>query len=146
MIPPVADGNDSIGSTSQREDNLEIESFAQRLRASLPAGLVLDNPGGGTSTIMWCDGERICYRRGGSRIYVRVGDLHAAYLRYAGEDLPARDLKLHAPHVFDSARKGHNCNCSFFFLALQRMDLAGKICGRGQKGSLFGVTIQPRNE
>lgn len=120
---------------------MEFDTFAQRLRASLPEGTKLENPGGGTSTVLWCDGERVSYRRGKSRFYVSLSDLYSAYMHFAGGDVTTRELKDHAPGVFDSTRKGHNCNCTFLFLALQQMGLTEEIWGRGRSGAPFGVTL-----
>ena len=120
---------------------MDFDTFARLLRNSLPEGLVLDNPGGGTSTIMRCDGERVCYRRGDSRFYIGLRELHAAYGHFAGGDVTTRQLKDYAPSLFDSDRGGHSCHCTFFFLSLQRMGVVGKLWGRGQAGSPFGVTL-----
>ncbi len=120
---------------------MDFDSFAQLLRESLAEGIVLHNPGGGTSTILWCDTERVCYRRGGSRFYIPLRTLHEAYSRFAGRDVTTRQLKDYSPGVFDSAQGGHNCHGTFLFLALQQMNLAGEIWGRGQAGSPFGVTV-----
>jgi hypothetical protein len=120
---------------------VDFDRFAQLLRTSLPEGTVLENPGGGTSTILWCDDERVCYRRGNSRFYVGLRDLHSAYVDFAGGDVTTRQLKDHAPAVFDSARKGHNCHCTFLFLTLRQMGVVEEIWGRGQARSPFGVTL-----
>lgn len=120
---------------------MDLTTFVQRFRASLPPESILPNPGGGTSTIIWCDHERVCYRRGSSRLYINLSDLHAVYIQFAGKDITTRLLKDYAPSLFDSAHNGHNCHCTFFFLALERMNLATGVWGRGQKGSPFGVTI-----
>jgi hypothetical protein len=120
---------------------VDFDAFAQLLRGSLPEGLVLDNPGGGTSTIMWCDGERICYRRGNLQLYIGLCDLHSAYLNFAGGDVTTRQLKDYAPGLYDSSAGGHNCHCTFFFQALQQMGVVGEIWGCGHSGSPFGVTL-----
>jgi hypothetical protein len=120
---------------------MDFTTFSQHLGTSLPKGLVLENPGGGTSTIEWCNDERICYRRGKSAFTVGIKDLYSAFLHFSGGDVSTRQLKEYAPHVFDSARKGHNCHSTFLFLALQRMGLAGEMWGRGRAGSPFGVTL-----
>jgi hypothetical protein len=120
---------------------VDFNAFAELFRNHLPEGLVLNNPGGGTSTIVWCDGERVCYRRGDLRLYVGLRELHAAYTHFAGRDVTTRQLKDNAPTLFDSNRGGHNCHCTLFFLALQRMGLVGELWGRGQAGSPFGVTV-----
>jgi hypothetical protein len=120
---------------------VDFDEFVQLLRTSLPVGVVLDNPGGGTSTVLSHDAERVCYRRGGSRFYVPLRELHEAYIRFSGQEVTTRSLKDYSPEVFDSARGGHNCHATFLFLALQRMNLSGEIWGRGRIGSPFGVTI-----
>jgi hypothetical protein len=124
--------------------SVEFPVFARLFRTSLPAETVLDNPGGGTSTIIWCAEERVCYRRGNLRLYIDLCDLHAAYDHFAGREVTTQHLKSYAPALFDSARKGHDCHCTFFFLALERMGLVTGIWGRGRAGSPFGVTIAPQ--
>lgn len=121
---------------------MEYETFVNRMKASLPAGTVMENPGGGTSAIAWIDDDRLCYVRGNARFYVRFRDLHGAYERFAGKDVTTTRLKAFAPEVFDSARRGHNCNCTVLFLALQRIGLAGEIWGKGRRGAPFGVTLK----
>jgi hypothetical protein len=123
---------------------VDFDSFAQLVRGNLPEGVVLDNPGGGTSTVLWCDAERVCYRRGGSRFYVPLRDLYDAYAHFAGRDVTTRQLKDYSPAVFDSSHGGHNCHGTFLFLALRQMNLASDIWGRGQAGSPFGVTVAGR--
>lgn len=120
---------------------MEFNSFVLRLGESLPEGTRLNNPGGGTSTVLWQDGKRICYQRGKSRFYVDLADLHAALVRFAGSDVTTGDLKEYAPEIFDSGSGGHNCHCTFFFLALERMGAVDEIWGRGRRGSPFGGTI-----
>jgi hypothetical protein len=125
---------------------LRPDSFARELRVGLPEGTVLNNPGRGTTTVVWCDEERLCYQRGQSRFYVRLSDLHNAYSRHIGKNMTTVDLKAFAPHVFDSSAKGHNCNATVLMLALREMGLASQIFGRGQRGSPFGVTVKgPRS-
>jgi hypothetical protein len=41
---------------------MDLDGFVQLLRTSLPVGVVLANPGGGTSTVLSHDAERVCYR------------------------------------------------------------------------------------
>jgi hypothetical protein len=127
-----------IGSASVTEVAVDFDTFAQLLRDSLPEGLVLENPGGGVSTIIWCDGERVCYQRGDSRLYIELRELHAAYLHFAGGGVTTRQLKDYFPNVFDSDRGGHNCHCTFFFLALQQMGLAGELWGGAAWFSIRG--------
>src|SRR5262249_14930569 len=54
----------------------------------------------------------------------------------------ANQIQDYKPAIFDTDRNGHNCHCTFFFLALQRMGLAGAIWGRGRAGSPFGVSLE----
>jgi hypothetical protein len=124
---------------------LDFDAFAAGLRASLPQGAILRNPGGGTSTVVAVDDGKVCYLRGSSRFYVGLRDLHCAYAHFAGEDVTTRQLKDYAPGVFDSTQRGHNCHCTFFFLGLQKMGLVGEIWGLGRAGSPFGVTIPQIN-
>ena len=117
------------------------EDFATAMCRSLPAGTVLKNPGRGTSTIVWIDDDRLCYQRGRARFYVFLADLHEAFQEFAGRDATTTDLKKYAPQVFDSAQRGHNCNCTVLFMALQSMGLAGPIKGSGRRGDPFGVRV-----
>jgi hypothetical protein len=107
----------------------------------LPEGTVLNNPGGGTSTVLWVDDGRVCYQRGKSRFYVGLRDLYSAFMHFAGGDVTTRQLKDYSPGVFDSAQRGHNCHCTFLFLALQQMGAVQEIWGHGHAGSPFGATI-----
>jgi hypothetical protein len=120
---------------------MDFDSFARLLRSSLPKGLVLTNPSRGTSTIMWCDEERVCYRRGNLRLYIGLRELHTAYLHFVGGDVTTRQLKDYCPKLFDSTRNGHDCHCTFFFMALQQMGVVNNLWGRGLAGSPFGVTL-----
>jgi hypothetical protein len=120
---------------------MDLVSFNRRMQGALPAGTVIDNPGRGTTTVMWINDDRLCYQRGRGRFYVSVRDLHAAYMQFLGGEVTTSALKLYAPEVFDSGAKGHNCNCTVLFMALQRMGLAGPIIGRGRKGDPFATMI-----
>ena len=120
---------------------MDFDTFAQLLRDRLPQGLELNNPGAGTSTVMWCDDDRICYRRGKLRLYIGIRDLYEAYLRFSGCELSSRQLKDYAPLLYDSRRNGHNCHCTFFFLALRQMGIVAEIWGTGRAGNPFGVTL-----
>lgn len=119
---------------------MTLEEFVGRMRAALPDGTEMCNPGGGTTTVLDCDDARLCYRRGRSRFCVALAALHEAYLHHAGMTVTTTDLKTYAPQVFDSRGGGHNCHCTVFFLALQRMGLASAFWGKGRVGAPFGVT------
>jgi len=125
---------------------MQFDTFANRLRHSLPEGTVLQNPGKGTTTVLWCDGERLCYQRGKSRFYVHLADLHNAYTAHIGGDMTTNDVKAFAPGIFDSRSGGHGCNATVLMLALREMDLAGEIFGRGQRGKPFGVAVRSHSQ
>ena len=120
---------------------MDYKSFAQRVVGGLPPDTVLKNPGKGTSTIVWCDDERLCYQRGGSRFYVDLQALYGAYHHFKGQEVTTSDLKAYAPGVFDSANGGHNCNATVLFLILVQLGMADRIWGHGYRGSPFGVTL-----
>lgn len=120
---------------------MDFDTFAARLCSSLPEGIVLNNPGGGTSTVMWCDGERLCYKRGESRLYISLAHLHDAFRRFRGRSVTTNDLKELAPEVYDSNRNGHSCHCTFFFMALKQMGVIDRVRGAGRAGNPFRVRI-----
>lgn len=121
---------------------MEYGVFLGRLRANLPEGTVLPNPGGGTSTIAWIDENRLCYVRGKSRFYLGLEEMYRTYGHFAGEEVTTGRLKAFSPSVFDSSRRGHSCNCTLLFLVLQRMGLAGTLAGEGKRGAPFGVVFR----
>lgn len=126
---------------------MEKIEFVRQLQKRLQPGLVMKNPGKGTSTIDWCDDEQICYRRGDSALYVCLSDLWDAYEEFAGQAITTNDLKGFRPAVFDSKGKpkgGHGCHATLFMLALQEMGIVESLTGKGVRGSPFGITIPPR--
>lgn len=122
---------------------MEYTEFKQKMITSLPVGTVLTNPGGGTSTIEAYSYDKVRYRRGASSMHVRFQDLFAAYQRFQGGNVSSADLGAFMPSVFDSHARpaGHSCNCTFFYMALQRMGIVSKINGRGVGGNPFYVFI-----
>lgn len=120
---------------------MDRDAFLELLRSSIPEGTRMVNPGGGTSTVLWIDSDRVSYQRGQSRFYVSLADLHDAFQRFSGSEVTTRLLKDYSPSVFDSASGGHNCHCTFLFLVLQKMGIVERINGSGRRGAPFGVTI-----
>ncbi|MDP2857146.1 MAG: hypothetical protein Q8P50_04115 [Bacillota bacterium] len=120
---------------------MDILSFTRKMHHALPPGTVMNNPAGGTTTVEWIDNERLCYRRGRALFYVSLQELHSAYLHFRGGQTTTTALREFAPEVFDSSAKGHNCNCTVLFMALERMGLAGPISGRGRRGDPFAVRV-----
>lgn len=121
---------------------MDKAEFIRLLRDRLQPGLVMKNPGKGTSTIIWIDDDRICYRRGDSKLYANLSDLWDAYARFAGKQITTNDLKLFRPGTFKKGgkgHKGHDCNSTFFFMALGQTGLVnGPPTGRP-----FGATLTP---
>lgn len=121
---------------------MQYTEFRQRGMSALPPGTILQNPGGGTTTIISYTDTQMVYQRGHSRMYVSLADLHRALEKFLGATVTSSDLKEYAPHVFDSTRGGHSCNCTVFFMVLRAIGLVTSIEGRGRRGSPFQVTIR----
>jgi hypothetical protein len=123
---------------------MTLVEFVNALKASVPAGSVLDNPGGGTSKIVEYSQSFVTYRRGKSNIRVSYKSLFKAYAAFRGRQVSSSELKLFAPSVFDSAARpaGHSCNATFLFLLLGEIGMASGISGRGVKGDPYFVAIR----
>ena len=122
---------------------MDLNSFVGKVKQNLPIGTVLKNPGKGTSEVVSFTDTKIAYMRGNSRMYVKYEDLYQAYLKFKGQYVTGSDLRTYKPHVFDSSARpaGHSCNCTFLFLLLGKLGLAGDIEGAGKRGNPFGVRI-----
>jgi hypothetical protein len=122
---------------------INLDEFKSRIAAAIPVGTVFNNPGRGTSEVVKIDVEKIAYLRGGSRFYVRIKDLYAAYLKFKGTRITTQELKEFSPEVFDSAARpaGHNCNCTFMFLVLERSGLASELKGSGVRGNPYSIKL-----
>jgi len=122
---------------------MTLEEFVERIRTALPVGSILENPGGGTSTIIAHSPSFITYRRGKSSIRVAHESLFKAYTAFLGRQLSSSDLKVFAPNVFDSAARpaGHSCNGTFLLLLLRHLGLAGDIQGKGVRGNPYWTRI-----
>jgi hypothetical protein len=124
---------------------MEYATFKTSFEQAVPAGTVLPNPGGGTSSVLSYSFDHVYYRRGNSKIRASVRDFYLAYEKYSGRNLSSSDLREFNPSVFDSQARpaGHSCNCTFLFLALERMGLVAAIHGSGVRGSPFNVDLPP---
>jgi hypothetical protein len=93
---------------------MTFAEFALALKSSLPTGSVLNNPGGGTSTIIGYSQSFVTYRRGKSAIRVSYENLFKAYTAFKGRRVSSSDLKQFAPSVFasDARPAGHSCNAT----------------------------------
>ena len=98
------------------------------------------NPGGGTSTIVKFDNEKIIYRRGKSNIILKMNKLYEIYEKFKGSFVTTSDLK-NFDHSFDSQARnpsGHSCNCTFAFMLLIEAGLADDIV---KKNRCFGTNF-----
>lgn len=120
---------------------MNFDTFVQLLHERLQTGLVLANPGGGTSTVVECSDTQLRYGRGESTFRIGLHDLYQAYHHFAGGPVTTNDLASYAPGVFDQGHGGHNCHRTFSLMALLQMGLVGPIWGSGRPGDPFGVTI-----
>ena len=89
----------------------------------------MSNPRGGTSTIVKFDNEKIIYRRGKSKIYLKMNKLYEAYENFKGSFVTTSDLKKFDQSFDSQARNpsGHSCNCTFAFMLLREAGLADDI-------------------
>ena len=86
---------------------MEYHQFVTALKSTIPVGTSIPNPGGGTSSILSYTDKNITYQRGKSPIAVGFEDLFRAYEKFKGKKVYTTDLKVFAPKVFDSTRRGH---------------------------------------
>lgn len=123
---------------------MDFDTFYQAIESRVPPGTVLQNPGGGTSTILSCRAAHVTYLRRNSRIRVSLRDLHAAFMHFAGRRLTSSRLKEFAPNVFDSGveHPGHSCNCTVLFLLLREIGVVDHIHGGGVRGNPFWVDLR----
>jgi hypothetical protein len=123
---------------------VKLNEFVLSLKEAFPVGAVIDNPGGGTSTIAGYSESKVSYVRGQSKITVAFADLHDAYLAFAGKDVSSSQLKTFRASVFDSAARpsGHNCNCTFLFCVLGQLGLSGTLADSGVRNSPFSVKVR----
>src|SRR5512137_2714428 len=90
---------------AERFNDMEYRQFYQKLKAVLPEGTILENPGSGTTTIMTYTDSSLVYKRGNSSISVAITNLFQAYKEFRGRDVSSIDLRKFAPRVFNSQAK-----------------------------------------
>jgi hypothetical protein len=122
---------------------MDFQAFKDQLRNAVRRGTVFQNPGGGTTEVVFVSDDAVSYRRGKSKINVSLQDLFDAYRDHRGRHVSSTDLRIFRPSVFDSQSKpaGHSCNCTFLFLILQRLGIVKDIQGKGVKGNPYFVKI-----
>jgi hypothetical protein len=116
-------------------------TFAQLIRKVSPVGVVFQNLGGGTSTIISHSDTGVYYRRGSSSIRFRYTDQFDALRRFRNKMVTSADLREYKPAVFDSKRSGHSCNCSFLFILFKSAGLVDSIKGTGVRGDPFRAVL-----
>ena len=123
---------------------MDFLEFKQMIYKSIPIGTVLDNPGGGTSTILSYPSEAVSYRRRNSTMYVSLRDLFDEYITIKGRRMSSNDLKVINPSVFDLQARpaGHSCNCTFLFMVLLKIGVVTHIQGHGVRGDPFFVVLK----
>ena len=128
--------------TEERGAPIKIGEFHAQMVKGLPPGTVMQNPGGGETTITGYSNGSVSYVRGTSPIRVAIRDLFLAYSEFKGSQVSSRDLRLFAPGVFDSNARpaGHSCNCTFLFMVLRRLSMADPIAGDGERSVIIYLT------
>lgn len=121
--------------------SLNCEQFTRQLKIALPPGTIMPNVVRGTSTIVSTSTEALTYRRGSSRIRVRIRDLYRTLENLADRTVTTSELKACFPEIYDSARGGHNCNTTTLFMALRQMGLVESIQVAGVAHDPFRVHI-----
>lgn len=112
------------------------------IQNNVKPGMVFDNPGRGTSEIVSVLNERIVYKRGNSRLYLKLQDFADVYEKFAGKKCTTNDIKAFNPQVFCSGGNGHGCHCTFIFIILDYLQLLKNgICGSGIAGDPFYIEI-----
>lgn len=119
------------------------DEFDAKFREMIPAGTVIQNPGGGVSEVLSNRNGVVSYRRGSSTISVSTKSLFDAFAEFRGKRMSSTELKSCWPSVFDSTARpaGHSCNATFLFLALEKMGIVHEIRGKGVRGNPFLVEV-----
>ncbi|MDO8463780.1 MAG: hypothetical protein Q7S46_00790 [Gallionella sp.] len=120
---------------------MNYQQFVDTIKSSIPVGVMLANPGGGTSKIISYSDENIVYQRGNSKISVSFDELYKAYIKFKGQKVYTTDLRDYAPKTFDSSRGGHSCNSTFLFSILNLIDIIKEIKGEGKPHHPFYASI-----
>lgn len=122
---------------------MSLDDFVGQIKRAFPVGAIIDNPGGGTSTIAGYSDSKISYNRRNSSISVAFSDLYEAYSHFKGQRVSSTELREFMPSVFDSAARpaGHSCNCTFLFRILENLHLSGPITGSGVRGNPYSVKV-----
>ena len=122
---------------------LPFDEFVDRIARAVPVESVLQNPGGGTTTVLSYSDNVLRYKRGGSSFKVALRSLYEAFQAFRGRRLTSAKLAKFAPRTFDSRspHNGHSCNCTTLYLLLREAGFVDQIRGAGVRGNPFYVDI-----
>ncbi len=120
---------------------MTCEEFKHKTKRKLASGSEMNNPKKGVTTIIKYTDDKLVYQRGKSKIFVSLNDFYSSYVEFLGKQVSSSDLHKYKPAVYDSKSSGHSCNCTVFFMILQRLGLAGDIHGKGVRGDPYWVFI-----
>lgn len=120
---------------------MNYQQFIDSTTSRIPVGVIIKNPGGGTSKIISYSDQTVCYERGKSTISVSFDNLYQAYNQFRGKKVSTKDLRDFAPTVFDSKQNGHSCNATFLFSILKLLGKVSEIKGEGKANHPFYVSI-----
>jgi hypothetical protein len=118
---------------------MKYQEFYLRTTSTLSKGKILQNPGGGRTTITRYTDTHMVYRRRNSEIRVSMRDLYTAYRTFSGKEVSSTDLREYMPKVY--SKSGHPCNCTLLFMVFKAIGVVTMIEGEGKRGSPFRVTI-----
>jgi|GEM_PF-3379335 len=121
------------------------QTFAEKVQNKLPAGTVLDNPGGGQMAILSYNGTKMVYQRGNSPITADLHDLWNAYYYFDQRkpcDVDSAALRQRYPLVFDPHQNGHAANCTMLFVLLREIGVVSAVKGTGKAGDPFHISLE----
>ena len=120
---------------------MNYQQFVVSMKSRIPNGVILSNPGGGTSKIISYSDTDVTYQRKNSKMSISFEDLYKAYRAFEGKKVYTTDLRAFAPNIFDSKRNGHSCNATFLFSILKLLGKVNEIKGEGKAHHPFYVSI-----
>jgi len=120
---------------------MNYQQFIDAITSRIPVGVILKNPGGGTSKIISYSEKEIVYQRGNSKKSVSFKNLFDAYNKFMGRKVYTTDLRDFAPNIFDSKQNGHSCIATFLFSILKLFGKVNEIKGEGKANHPFYILI-----
>lgn len=123
---------------------MDYHKFQALIKEALSDGDTFHYPGGGTSQVQQVLAYKVGYKRSKSTIYLSIPDMFSTFTEFSGSNITTNDLKRFRPEVYDSKAlpAGHSSNCTFFFMVMKSIGLAGNIIGKGVRGNPFGIMLK----